>query len=73
MSDVLQNINASLDNSQNEVYKDFSYYLFNYMPYDWLHIPADKLSVTHQKKKKKVNYNENNIMKNPKSITTLHQ
>lgn len=24
MSDVLQNINASLDNSQNEVYKDFS-------------------------------------------------
>lgn len=52
MSDVLQNINASLDNSQNEVYKDFSYYLFNYMPYDWLHIPADKLSVTHQKKKK---------------------
>lgn len=47
MSDVLQNINASLDNSQNEVNKGFSYYLFNYMAYDWLHISAVKLSTLH--------------------------
>lgn len=60
MSDVLQNINASLDNSQNEVYKDISYYLFNYMANDWLHIPTVKLSTIHQEilKKKSI------IMKN---------
>lgn len=72
MSDVLQNINASLDNSQNEVYKDISYYLFNYMANDWLHIPTVKLSTIHQKNlKKKVNYNEKHIKKIPKTI--LHQ
>lgn len=75
MSDILQNINASLDNSQNKVYKDFSYYLFNYMLYDWLHIPAVKFSTIDQerKKKKKVNYNENCIKKNHKTVTTLHK
>lgn len=53
MPDILQNILASLDNSQNKVYKDFSYYLFNYMPYDWLHIPAVKFSTIDQERKKK--------------------
>lgn len=60
MSDVLQNINASLDNSQNEVYKDISYYLFNYIANDWLHIPTVKLSTIHQEMKKKKSI----IMKN---------
>lgn len=53
MSDALQNINVSLDNSQNEVYKDISYYLFNYMAYDWLHIPTVNLSTIHQEMEKK--------------------
>lgn len=53
MSDALQNINASLDNSQNEVYKDFSYDLFNCMAYDWLHIPTVKFRTIHQETKKK--------------------
>lgn len=64
MSDVLQNINASLDNNQNEVNKGFSYYLFNYMACDWLHISAVKLSTLHQETKKKVNYNEKHYKEN---------
>lgn len=73
MSDILQNIHASLDNSQNEIYIDVFFYL-NYMDYDWLHVLMIKLVLYIKKTKKKVNYNQKNPNKPiSKIITTLHQ